>query len=311
MRTHVVLGGGLGNQLFQLAAGLNVMGQGKLVLETGILTPGSQLETELNRLHLPENVIVQQKQNVSNFEKRLIGFCIREGTKSHTLFIHNLLELIASVGVSVVRKRIFNVFVNRGIGFDHRLTTVRNNALLVGYFQCYEWPAKVITTLHKSFFGLSVNHSNMDYYKNMPREFNLLHVRLGDYMNENSFGIPGIKYFSQALEYLYSNVSDAREKDLVVFSDSPDLLNGFIDADILENSHIHDGGNLSPIETLNLMSKAKNFIISNSTFSWWAAYLSNDENRTVIAPKPWFSGVASPKALIPTEWHTEESCFKK
>jgi hypothetical protein len=311
MRTHVVLGGGLGNQLFQLAAGLSVMGQGKLVLETGILTPGSQLETELNRLHLPENVIIQQKQNVSNFEKRLISFCIREGTKSHTLFTHNLLELIASIGVSVVRRRIFKVFINRGIGFDYRLATVGSNTLLVGYFQCYEWPAKVSSTLRKSFSSLGVKFSNMDYNTNLPEEFNLLHVRLGDYMNENGFGIPGMKYFARALEHLYSNVIDAKERELVIFSDSPDLLKGFIDAEILENSHIHDGGNLSPIETLNLMSKAKNFIISNSTFSWWAAYLSQDENRTVIAPKPWFSRISPPKALIPSEWHTEESFFKK
>jgi len=310
MRTHVVLGGGLGNQLFQLAAGLSVMGQGKLVLETGILTPGSQLETELNLLHLPENVMIQQKQNVSNFEKRLISFCIREGTKSHTLFAHNLLELIASIAISVVRKGIFKVFINRGIGFDHRLARVESNALLIGYFQCYEWPAKVISTLHKAFSDLGVKHPNKDYIKNIPEEFNLLHVRLGDYMNENGFGIPGMKYFSKAVEHLYST-SDAKEKELVIFSDSPDLLRGFIDSEILENSRIHDSGNLSPIETLNLMSKAKNFIISNSTFSWWAAFLSNGENRTVIAPNPWFSRITPPKDLIPSEWHTEDSFFKK
>ncbi len=311
MRTHVVLGGGLGNQLFQLAAGLKVMGQGELVLETGILTPGSQLETELSRLVLPSNVIIQQRQNTSSFEKRMISFCIKEGTKSHSLITHKLLELAASVGITAVRKQFFKVFINRGIGVDHRLVKVGSNTLLVGYFQCYEWPAKVISILRDSFCNIDLNKADKQFTDNLSKEFNLLHVRLGDYLNENSFGIPGAEYFAKALRYLKSDFSGTKDIDLVIFSDSPDLLNRFLDAEILEGSLIHDGANLSPIETLHLMSKANNFVISNSTFSWWAAYLSRNETRTVIAPKPWFSRVEPPKSLIPPEWHTEESCFKK
>lgn len=307
----MVLGGGLGNQLFQLAAGLSVMSQGELVLETGILTPGSQLETELSRLALPGNVIIQQRQNVSSFEKRMISFCIKEGTKSHSSISHKLLELAASAGITVVRKQFFKVFINRGIGYDHRLVKVGSKTLLVGYFQCYEWPAKVLGILHKSFSDGNLNNVDKQHTDSLSKEFNLLHVRLGDYLNENSFGIPGAEYFTKALRYLRSNSIGTKEIDLVIFSDSPDLLNRFLDKETIEGSLIHDGGNLSPIETLHLMSKANNFVISNSTFSWWAAYLSKNETRTVIAPKPWFSTVAPPKSLIPAEWHTEESYFKK
>ena len=311
MSIHVVLGGGLGNQLFQLAAGLSVMREGELILETGILTPGSQLETELSRLVLPSNVIFQQRRNISSFEKRMISYCIREGAKSHTLITHKLLEIAASVGITAVRKQFFKVFINRGIGFDHRLVKAGNHSLLVGYFQCYEWPAKVISILHKSFSDKNLNKADKQYINHSSEPFNLLHVRLGDYLNENSFGIPGAEYFAKALRYLKSNFIGTKEMDLVIFSDSPDLLSRFLDAEILEGSVIHDGGNLSPIETLHLMSKANNFVISNSTFSWWAAYLSRNETRTVIAPKPWFSRVDPPESLIPPEWHTEESCFKK
>jgi hypothetical protein len=62
---------------------------------------------------------------------------------------------------------------------------------------------------------------------------------------------------------------------------------------------INDEG-LLPIEVLHLMSIGSSYVIANSTFSWWAAKLSN--SRQVIAPEPWFVGAKEPSQLIPDEW---------
>jgi hypothetical protein len=51
-----------------------------------------------------------------------------------------------------------------------------------------------------------------------------------------------------------------------------------------------------------LMSACKHFIIPNSTFSWWAAWLDTNPDKIVIAPKRWFSGSIDTTDLIPEEW---------
>lgn len=52
-----------------------------------------------------------------------------------------------------------------------------------------------------------------------------------------------------------------------------------------------------------MMYSCKHFIISNSTFSWWAQYLSRNNEKIVVSPDRWFNNdYLSP--LISSDWLT-------
>lgn len=104
-----------------------------------------------------------------------------------------------------------------------------------------------------------------------------IHLRAGDYGGDYH-PIMGRDYYHAAMQYF--------EGPFVVFSDDPEKAKQIIgiDAEYIEGNHY--------MVDFYLMSKCDHFIISNSTFSWWAAWLGRCQDKRVVAPAKWFGPAA-------------------
>jgi hypothetical protein len=128
----------------------------------------------------------------------------------------------------------------------------------------------------------------------------MIHIRRGDYRKlADDFGLLPIKYYTDALNSFNEDILD---RPIWIFTDSPQDVSAEIIGTSLEGaeimSHLLE---VTPNEIISIMSKANRIVISNSTFSWWAAYLSKKDTK-IVAPEKWFRNRQDPIDLIPPTW---------
>ena len=126
-----------------------------------------------------------------------------------------------------------------------------------------------------------------------------LHVRRTDYIQnaENHFNLP-IEYYEAALKRFDAN------RNVIVFSDDPLWCH---DEALFADDRFIISENEDNRVDLCLMSLCDDFIIANSTYSWWGAWLSSNKEKKVIAPVQWFGKTGytkdhNTKDLIPDDW---------
>jgi hypothetical protein len=200
----------------------------------------------------------------------------------------------------------------RGVGFFEPISKNGSN-FDYGYFQSYRWAEKVIGELKNlSLAETSPSLSKFSELSEKERPL-IVHVRLGDYRLESSFGFPGASYY-------FASIKEAWESgdfgSIWIFSDEIENVGEFLSLEDFEKYRLIDDKNLSSAEVLEIMRLGKGYVIANSTFSWWGAYLSRADSPKIFAPKPWFSEIESPKDLLPESWTrietlSSENSFKK
>lgn len=130
-----------------------------------------------------------------------------------------------------------------------------------------------------------------------------IHVRRGDYIidpkAQKHHGSCSLSYYKKAVRAISKKISEPK---FYIFSDDPEwVLNNLK----LPNSEIISGHGLSIQEEMILMSKCKHNIVANSSFSWWGAWLNQNNDKMVIAPTPWVDKKPSPQPNIrPESWIT-------
>ena len=172
-----------------------------------------------------------------------------------------------------------------------------DNASLVGFFQSEKYFKHIGDELRKDF---TFRKPHVDDYNEISEVMDnpiAIHIRRGDfirnYMNHHNLSLD---YYEKALNKFDSN------RQVIIFSDDPQWC---VKQDLFESDRFLVSEVGDPYSDLLIMSKCSDFIIANSTFSWWGAWLCDNKDKVVICPSIWF-GVNNQdkdiKDLYPEEW---------
>jgi hypothetical protein len=182
------------------------------------------------------------------------------------------------------------------------------NVYLDGYWQSEKYFKDIENELREDFTfrnKLSLIEEEMNS-KIQATNSICINFRRTDFVNlKNSaetHGTIGLEYYKKAVTLIASKISNPI---FYVFSDDMEwcLHNFKINYPIIFVTHDFKGFKFSSY--LQLMSNCKHFIIPNSTFAWWGAWLSKYEKKIVIAPDNWFNDTSlqnQTKDLIPESW---------
>jgi hypothetical protein len=202
-----------------------------------------------------------------------------------------------SIGYNKVSKKIYGLIHSAILNYRYRAQIIKEdeqfayqdfftdgspNLYLNGYWQNYKYFDHVREDLIRQFIPISLN-SNVKALIELAIVAKpiAMHIRRGDYKKFNGGKCLSMKYYNDALTY-YRKFNSG-EYPIWIFTDDIEFCKiEFFGIDNLY--YVADKSKLNDLEEFYLMSQCANFIIANSTFSWWAAYLSTNHNKLVVAP---------------------------
>lgn len=275
------MAGGLGNQLFQFSAAKLVAQLGSLELVYGVY-PVRKLEDGSEVFEFKENFgfRIHRGEGYSNLLRKLLNYSLRRSsipTQNH--LDKEILQLLLTFVTWLTSGRFEKFFINNGLGWDERISSVRQETTLIGYFQSHRIGSAGIDALRQIVDQIPVPNIFLNQHNNV-----MVHIRLTDYLTSDSLGHLEDQYYVNALRAL--KISQAKHYKIFTDGTKDELLVRYKFADV---SRVVDTINLNSWQILKSMSSSKHFIIANSSFSWWSAQLSDDPSKQVIAPKMWFT----------------------
>jgi hypothetical protein len=304
------LTGGLGNQLFQMAAAVNIASGGEIQAEWDLGLPrlNQSGKPDIFEFNLPSNVSLRKSAHPSLITRKTFSVMRRinvSSKKYRDLPGMAILQYLTSFVMVPYLKTFARFEAARGVGFTH-INEKPRKMFLTGYFQSHRWASD--SSVKKSLDAmeiLSPSPKCVSLLEIVSKEKPLIiHVRLGDYLNEKTFGIPDREYYKRGIERL--KVKNP-QRDLWVFSNDVEMAKEYLPREFSELYNFVDDSGLSACETLEVMRYGSGYVIGNSSFSWWAAFLAKDNSALVVAPTPWFRLQESPLEITPPGWQLEQA----
>ncbi len=259
--------GGLGNQMFQYAAGK------ALAAQHGVELRLDMRDFDRYDLHGSSLTKLQVKAPTAQAEE----------LSHHPAWKRHLLSRLPA-GLSRT------YFKERTFGYHPAWQQLGPNTYLDGYFQSERFFLAVAKELRQEFVPAtrSVRIENGCADRLRKQESVALHVRRGDYVTNPRtlavHGVCGVDYYRRAIQMIRERVASPR---FHLFSN--DMLWARANLGLPDDTVCVDWNADAPEWDLHLMSRCRHHVIANSSFSWWGAWLANHENQVVICPDPWFN----------------------
>jgi hypothetical protein len=302
--------GGLGNQLFQIAAGLNFSLSENVPLKIDD-TYGNFRKNQSGQA----DILTYQAEFISTsgltaykqkFLGRLLGLLIRMSLRSRKETKPRLLRFVLSNLTSILltlklRRRIV-VWSATDVGYE-RIPLSPKTQYLIGYFQTYRFAE--LNKVKSLMSSLTLQDKKIFEYTELAKQESplIVHIRLGDYLQESDFGVLSKEYYDRAISLMVSKYKFER---IWVFSDEIENAKSYIPNRFMALCRWIDDHNDSACLTLEKMRLGHGYVIGNSSFSWWGAYLTRTISAPTIAPYPWFIRMKQPNELLPPNWITIE-----
>jgi hypothetical protein len=282
--------GGLGNQMFQYAAGRAVALAHDTLLKFDITDFTS------HRLH-------------QGFELERIFTCSVEIAKETDMRCILGLQSSSSIRKLISRP---NMSIFRGRGFViephfqywQGIKNVPIDCYLTGYWQSEKYFLDVAGQIRKDFTcKLPMTNQNIELVKKIKQVSAVsLHVRRGDYANNlktmATHGLCSLDYYRTAIQHVSDRV---KQPYFFIFSDDIPWVKENLKNDFPHQYVNHNNGTES-YNDMRLMSLCQHHIIANSSFSWWGAWLNPSVSKIVVAPKLWFANQTDVQDLLPQSW---------
>lgn len=292
----VSLYGGLGNQLFQYATGKSIALKNNLDLILDLKWFEEQKTSK-------DKTVTSREFALEPFALDIFTQVVGLPTQKFDGFFNRFLRNYNKL--TLKNHEGYKIYKEKNFKFDEKVTSLNAPIWLDGYWQSFKY-FEDIRGLLQSELNIRENLSpaSKDILLKIENKNAIcIHVRRGDYISNKSaaafHGTCDLRYYKKGLELLrpWSNNSHC-----FIFSDEPDWVKNNITFPV-QATVVSNNSASTAHEDLYLMSSCNDFIIANSSFSWWGAWLSSSKNKRVIAPKTWFTNQdIDTSDLIPNHW---------
>lgn len=268
--------GGLGNQMFQYAFGRRIQEDigGRLILDLSDYKENKKRKPSIVKFITNNNIYLDEsgKYNIKYDRKK--NLILRIGMKFFPLIVYQFFNK-------------FGIYVYDGEKYFNLNIKKENKEFLYfnGYWQSEKWFESISLKIKSEFLFNNLIKIKSKEIINIIKSSNsvCVHIRLGDYLDKKNsvFNICNKKYYLNSINEIKNIVINPV---FFIFSDNIGYVKNNFN---LINLNVVFVDNGDDFEDILLMCNCKHFIISNSTFSWWAQYLGCYENKIVIAPTIW------------------------